>query len=191
VDLSVNLYSLAQGKKKYKGKCLGFLFVRLHQKNITKRVQRVSLFKSQQLLLTNTRTFFYFFLYHQMELALSLGDSPKPYAFLDKTTKISNKDLGFCMGLGSGSGGRSDEKTDSRDGEGRRREVIRDEGERRRVSSDPPLQLELLPFSPVPRSQPPTQLRFPWLTDNCKYPLPPPPTSTLFFFFFFYLITVW
>jgi homeobox-leucine zipper protein len=120
-----------------------------------------------------------------MELALSLGDSPKPYAFLDKTTKISNKDLGFCMGLGSGSGGRSDEKTDSRDGEGRRREVIRDEGERRRVSSDPPLQLELLPFSPVPRSQPPTQLRFPWLTDNCKYPLPPPHINAFFFLFFF------
>lgn len=88
-----------------------------------------------------------------MELALSLGDAPKPFSFLDKTPKMSNKDLGFCMGLGSSSGGRSDEKTDSRDGE-------------RRVSSDPPLQLDLLPFSPVPRSQPPTQLRFPWLTDN-------------------------
>ncbi|KMT15291.1 hypothetical protein BVRB_3g060000 [Beta vulgaris subsp. vulgaris] len=35
-------------------------------------------------------------------------------------------------------------------------------------SSDPsPLQLDLLPFSPLPRStQPPPPLRFPWLTDN-------------------------
>ncbi|XP_059462676.1 homeobox-leucine zipper protein HOX11 [Corylus avellana] len=101
-----------------------------------------------------------------MELALSLGDAPKPFTFLDKTPKaVSNKDLGFCMGLGSGSGGSSDDKTVSREGDGRR-EVIRDEGGERRVSSDPPVQLELLPFSPVPRSHPPTQLRFPWLTDN-------------------------
>lgn len=103
-----------------------------------------------------------------MELALSLGDAPKPFTFLDKTPKVvSNKDLGFCMGLGSGSGGSSDDKTVSREGDGRR-EVIRDEGGERRVSSDPPVQLELLPFSPVPRSHPPTQLRFPWLTDNCN-----------------------
>ncbi|KAB1222396.1 Homeobox-leucine zipper protein HAT14 [Morella rubra] len=99
-----------------------------------------------------------------MELALSLGDTPKPFSFLDNTPKISHKDLGFCMGLGSGFSGRSDDKKEACEAEDRR-VVIRDEGERR-VSSDPPLQLDLLPFSPVPRSQPPSQLRFPWLTDN-------------------------
>lgn len=99
-----------------------------------------------------------------MELALSLGDSPKPFTFLDKTSKISSKDLGFCMGLGGGFNGRSDEKTETRENEGRRG-VSREEAERR-LSSDPPVQLELLPFSPVPRNQPPAQLRFPWLTDN-------------------------
>ncbi|GMJ12023.1 homeobox from Arabidopsis thaliana [Hibiscus trionum] len=36
-----------------------------------------------------------------MELALSLGEPPKPFPFLEKTPKLSrSKDLGFCMGLG-------------------------------------------------------------------------------------------
>ncbi|KAK9986624.1 hypothetical protein SO802_031575 [Lithocarpus litseifolius] len=97
-----------------------------------------------------------------MELALSLGDAPKPFTFLDKTPKFSNKDLGFCMGLGTSSGSRSsDEKTRET------RESEEDDGdERRRVSSDPPLQLDLLPFTPVLRTHQPSQLRFPWLTDN-------------------------
>ncbi|GKV34531.1 hypothetical protein SLEP1_g42900 [Rubroshorea leprosula] len=92
-----------------------------------------------------------------MELALSLGDSSKPFSFLDKTPKLSGKDLGFCMAVGGGRSSRSPEKeeepTPGRDG-----------GERR-GSSDPPVQLDLLPFSPVPRRQT-SQLRFPWLTDN-------------------------
>ncbi|XP_041028744.1 homeobox-leucine zipper protein HOX11-like [Juglans microcarpa x Juglans regia] len=111
-----------------------------------------------------------------MELALSLGDTPKPFTFLDKTPKMSSKDVGFCMGLGSAFSGRSDEKRETRQGEDRR-EVIRDEGERRLLSSDPPVQLDLLPFSPVPRSQPPTQLRFPWLADNLV-PEPGPSDGT-------------
>lgn len=99
-----------------------------------------------------------------MELALSLGDTPKPFTFLDKNPKImSNKDIGFCMALGSAFSGRSDEKREIREGDDRR-EVIRDG----RDSSDPPVQLDLLPFSPVPRNQPPAQLRFPWLADNCN-----------------------
>ncbi|KAK6289616.1 hypothetical protein POUND7_001157 [Theobroma cacao] len=97
-----------------------------------------------------------------MELALSLGDPSKPFSFLDKAPKLSSKDLGFCMGLGNGF--RSQEKGDAFEGESRG-EATRD-GHDKRVSSDPPLQLDLLPFSPVPRSQPPSQLRFPWLTDN-------------------------
>ncbi|XWS59268.1 hypothetical protein CRYUN_Cryun08bG0106800 [Craigia yunnanensis] len=96
-----------------------------------------------------------------MELALSLGYPSKPFSFLDKTPKLSSKDLGFCMGLGNGF--RSQEKGDAFEGESRR-EASRD-GDDKRVSSDPPLQLDLLPFSPVPRTQPSSHLRFPWLTD--------------------------
>ncbi|KAA8518285.1 hypothetical protein F0562_015832 [Nyssa sinensis] len=81
-----------------------------------------------------------------MELALSLGDTPKPFTFLDKIQKRFDKDLRFCMALGP---------------------VIRDENDRRRSSIlDPPVQLDLLPFSPVPRNQPSSQLRFPWLTEK-------------------------
>ncbi|KAJ4831079.1 hypothetical protein Tsubulata_046154 [Turnera subulata] len=86
-----------------------------------------------------------------MELALSLGDTSKSLKFLDNNPKLSSKDLGFCMGLT-----RSKDKVDDhQSGE-----------EGRRVSSDPPLQLDLLPFSPVPRRLSPPQLRFPWLSDN-------------------------
>ena len=99
-----------------------------------------------------------------MELALSLGDPSKPFSFLDKTPKLSSKDLGFCMGLGNGFG--SQEKGDAFEGESR---GASKDGDDKRVSSDLPLQLDLLPFSPVPRTQPSSQLRLPWLTDNREY----------------------
>ncbi|GLT96206.1 hypothetical protein SLE2022_138490 [Rubroshorea leprosula] len=92
-----------------------------------------------------------------MELALSLGDSSKPFSFLDKTPKLSGKDLGFCMAVGGGRSSRSPEKEEEPTPGG--------DGGERRGSSDPPVQLDLLPFSPVPRRQT-SQLRFPWLTDN-------------------------
>ncbi|XP_052303939.1 homeobox-leucine zipper protein HOX11 isoform X2 [Populus trichocarpa] len=96
-----------------------------------------------------------------MELALSLGDTSKPFKFLDKTPKLSSKDLGFCMGLGSG----FPATTRSQDKLGSHESNYQDD--ERRVSSDPPLQLDLLPFSPVPRGhQAPSRIRFPWLTDN-------------------------
>ncbi|KAE8697792.1 Homeobox-leucine zipper protein HAT14 [Hibiscus syriacus] len=76
-----------------------------------------------------------------MELALSLGDSSKPFPFLEKTPKLSTSDLGYC------------------------KEAHRDGDDDKRVSSDPPLQLHLLPSSPLPRT-PPSQLRLPWLNDN-------------------------
>jgi len=101
--------------------------------------------------------------FQNMELALSLGDTSKPFKFLDKTPKLSSKDLGFCMGLGSGftASTRSHDKLGSHENNHQEDE--------RRVSSDPPLQLVLLPFSPVPRRhQPPSKTRFPWLTDNCN-----------------------
>ncbi|GMI64705.1 homeobox from Arabidopsis thaliana [Hibiscus trionum] len=78
-----------------------------------------------------------------MELALSLGDSSKPFPFLEKTPKLSRNGLGFC-------------KEDDRDGDDKR------------VSSDPPLQLHLLPFSPLPRTPPSSQLRLSWLNDNLQ-----------------------
>lgn len=102
-----------------------------------------------------------------MELALSLGDTSRPpFPFLDKTNKISaGGDLGFCMGLGTGfSPGRSQEN-----GEGEKTGRNGDDCRRSRFPADPPLQLDLLPFSPLPRSQqPPSQLRLPWLTHNLR-----------------------
>ncbi|CAK7342306.1 unnamed protein product [Dovyalis caffra] len=96
-----------------------------------------------------------------MELALSLGDTSKPFNFLDKTPKLSSKDLGFCMGLGSG----FTASTRSQDKPGSHESNLQED--ERRVSSDPPLQLDLLPLSPIPRKhQPPSKIRFPWLTDN-------------------------
>lgn len=108
-----------------------------------------------------------------MELALSLGDASKPFTFLDKTQKIVNKDAGFCMGLGTGIIAKVPEKGLLRGGE----------EDDRRVSSDPPVQLDLLPFSPVPRQHPSSQLRFPWLSDNREFALP----SNLFYYFLFLL----
>lgn len=84
-----------------------------------------------------------------MELALSLGDATKPFSFLDKNQKMVNRDLGFCMSLGR--------EQQTHKGE---------DDERRRVTVDKPVQLDLLPFSPVPRTQPSSQLRLPWLTEN-------------------------
>ncbi|KAF8395927.1 hypothetical protein HHK36_019882 [Tetracentron sinense] len=82
-----------------------------------------------------------------MELGLSLGDSSKPLSFLEKTQKINNKGLGFCMGLGVGFNGREDEEEK--------------DGGRDRDQRDPHVQLDLL-LAPVPRN-PPSQ---PWPTEN-------------------------
>ncbi|KAG4916022.1 Homeobox-leucine zipper protein HAT14 [Glycine max] len=64
-----------------------------------------------------------------MELALSLGDTPKPFSLPAKNDSVS-----FKIALG-------DDK---------------------RVSSDPPVQLDLLPSTPV---LPSSRLRIPWLSD--------------------------
>lgn len=116
-----------------------------------------------------------------MELALSLGDTPTPFSFLDKAQKITlnNKaELGFCMALGSSFGSRSsssseDQKKDHDDHDHRHHHHQRSS---RPVSSSSdlqvPLQLDLLPSAPVPRSQTTSQFRFPWLTDNRKHIFP-------------------
>lgn len=90
-----------------------------------------------------------------MELGLSLGVTQKPFSFLDKPQKIVNKDVvGFCLGPEKRSGGENKSESSS------------DEDEKR-GSSDPPLQLDLLPFSPVPRTHTsPAPLSFSWLTDK-------------------------
>lgn len=111
-----------------------------------------------------------------MELALSLGDTPKPFSMLDhhnRSQQQKMKDFGFCMGLGS----RNLEDLHVNN-MGREKD---DDGHRKtdeRISSSsssdpsppppPPLQLDLLPFSPVLRSAPPPPSHrcFPWLSNN-------------------------
>ncbi|XP_061346183.1 homeobox-leucine zipper protein HOX11-like [Gastrolobium bilobum] len=72
-----------------------------------------------------------------MELALSLGDTPKHFTFIEPS---------FTAGK------TIEEKRNACERNG---------------SLDPPVQLDLLPFSPVLRSQPSSQLRIPWLNESC------------------------
>ncbi|KAE9593902.1 hypothetical protein Lal_00036264 [Lupinus albus] len=85
-----------------------------------------------------------------MELALSLGDTQKPFSMVHKlsSTLPNSKDpTSLCITLGGASfSGKSQDK--------------------KRGSSDPPLQLDLLPSTPVLRpQQPSSHLQIPWLTD--------------------------
>ncbi|KAI8558890.1 hypothetical protein RHMOL_Rhmol04G0131300 [Rhododendron molle] len=95
-----------------------------------------------------------------MELALSLGDTPKSFSFLDKGSAAINRvknDVGFCMGIGGPL---------AKDFESDQIRSLGDERENTRGSSDEPVvQLDLLPLCPVPRNQPavPLELRLPWL----------------------------
>ncbi|CAJ2673015.1 unnamed protein product [Trifolium pratense] len=79
-----------------------------------------------------------------MELALSLGDTPKlPFSFLDKPTKDPLPNLLLTQ-------------------QGKNLE-LEESG-----SLDPPIQLDLLPFSPVLRSHhSSSHLPIPWLTQPC------------------------
>ncbi|XP_009604044.1 homeobox-leucine zipper protein HAT14 isoform X2 [Nicotiana tomentosiformis] len=108
-----------------------------------------------------------------MELALSLGgDTPKSFLFLEKSSSSSSlheklnssKDLGFCMGLGKC----NEDKI--RKNKQRRSQDLKEDHESK-GSSDPLLQLDLLPFSPVSRDTS-SQLHFPWLTENTAEPGP-------------------
>ncbi|XP_050230535.1 homeobox-leucine zipper protein HOX11 isoform X2 [Mercurialis annua] len=98
-----------------------------------------------------------------MELALSLGDTSKPFKFLENNASSSKlqpkKDLGFCMALATGFSSESQDHDDGDD-----EDDISDQ-RRALVISDRPVQLDLLPFSPVHQPAP-RQIRFPWLSDN-------------------------
>ncbi|MBA0676704.1 hypothetical protein Goari_018170 [Gossypium aridum] len=88
-----------------------------------------------------------------MELALSLGDPSKPFSLLGNTPKLSrSKDLGFCMGLGDGF--KSQHKIDAFEAQSKG-----GDSDEKRVPSDLPLYLHLLPSSQ-------TQLRIPCLTHK-------------------------
>ncbi|XP_062112183.1 homeobox-leucine zipper protein HAT14-like isoform X2 [Humulus lupulus] len=112
-----------------------------------------------------------------MELALSLGETTPttPFSFLHKAQKITNNstnlnnnqaELGFCMSLGNSAFSSRSSSSSDQDHQDKK-----DHDLSRPVSSSSdlqlPLQLDLLPSAPVPRSQTTSQLRFPWLTDNC------------------------
>ncbi|KAK2977019.1 hypothetical protein RJ640_022285 [Escallonia rubra] len=99
-----------------------------------------------------------------MELGLSLGDSSKPFGFLSKAREITSTTTnglqGFCMALGinSSTGARAQQKSRSHDEddddddtseEEEEEDEDDDETTNGRPSLDPPVQLDLLPLSPV------------------------------------------
>lgn len=116
-----------------------------------------------------------------MELGLSLGETPKAFTFLEKSSSAheknkkmvvsninnnnNNKDLGFCMALQVK--GCDNEEGENNNNKKTRYDIINE----RRDSSDPPVQLDLLPFSPVNISRTSSSnhlMTFSWLTENCK-----------------------
>ncbi|KAK4413054.1 Homeobox-leucine zipper protein HAT14 [Sesamum alatum] len=102
-----------------------------------------------------------------MELALSLGGDtpgPKPFSLVEKSQKILGKDLGFCMAVGKSSAADGENNIRCNESTGL---FSADDQRRSDSSSDPPLQLDLLPFSPVHRTQPSShKFPFPWLTEK-------------------------
>lgn len=112
-----------------------------------------------------------------MELALSLGETPKAFTFIEKSsshetnkkmvvssTNNINKDLGFCTAL-------QVKGCDNEEGDNNNNKTRYDIINERRDSSDPPVQLDLLPFSPVNISRTTSShhlMTFSWLTENCK-----------------------
>uniref|UniRef100_A0A6N2KKX9 Homeobox domain-containing protein n=1 Tax=Salix viminalis TaxID=40686 RepID=A0A6N2KKX9_SALVM len=104
-----------------------------------------------------------------MELGLSLGDAgtgSKPFGFMEKSSKLASKtNLGFCMGLSIGPNhtpqeddqdkekrSNSDHKSDNTNtsaaaAEANKRKSMAED------TTDSPIQLDLLPNTPVPRNQ--------------------------------------
>ncbi|XP_071721125.1 homeobox-leucine zipper protein HAT14-like [Rutidosis leptorrhynchoides] len=109
-----------------------------------------------------------------MELALSLGDTPKPFSLLEhhnKSQQQNIKNLGFCMALGNLEKDHMNFKNTMSQKDDDEIDLHRKSSSSSDPSSpptQPPLQLDLLPFSPVLRSPPPppSHRPFPWLLKN-------------------------
>lgn len=91
-----------------------------------------------------------------MELGLSLGDAPKPFRFVEKQPPrgVSRTDLGFCVDLSIGRPVAGETEDD--EGKLNQREDESDGNE------EAPVQLDLLPHSPVPRNLTNPYQGFPW-----------------------------
>lgn len=108
-----------------------------------------------------------------MELALSLGDAPKTISVADQSRSQQQKvkELGFCMNVGSSS---ASIKIPDHDQYKNLSEKNDDDKTNCSSSSSdqPPLQLDLLPFSPALNQSPPPPPSggrpFPWLSQICK-----------------------
>lgn len=122
-----------------------------------------------------------------MELGLSLGETPKPFRFLEKprdpvinANSNGNKgSAGFCMALSIGPssspGGENDRPSQAEADDEQERVVLRqqqqqqqgcggggDVGNDQSPCTDPPVvQLDLLPRTPVPRTH-----GFPWISSH-------------------------
>ncbi|CAN0927617.1 Homeobox-leucine zipper protein HOX11 [Linum grandiflorum] len=110
-----------------------------------------------------------------MELALSLGDTSKPFKFLDKssvrTSTADHHHPGSCIAGGSGTGAPPPPTTTTTTSSAA--EIISSSINGRRVigdgsSSHRPFQLDLLPFSPAVAAKRPSppETRFPWLVTD-------------------------
>ena len=94
-----------------------------------------------------------------MELGLSLGDPPKPFGFIAKQSDEINDDKSsaFCMDLSIGPlrprTGEDNQRQHEPDELNLKEQQRRDEnGKSGSSSSEPPVQLDLLPHAPVPRT---------------------------------------
>ncbi|KAL5762821.1 hypothetical protein ACOSP7_019085 [Xanthoceras sorbifolium] len=101
-----------------------------------------------------------------MELGLSLGDASKAFGFMEKShDHVTNKSLGFCMGLSIGPNGNNKESQEDD------RCHHHDDEVKKQTSPDKPeapiVQLDLLPNTPVPRNPSSVQLlAFPWASSS-------------------------
>ncbi|XP_038905251.1 homeobox-leucine zipper protein HOX11-like [Benincasa hispida] len=115
-----------------------------------------------------------------MELGLSLGDHPpsnsnKPFGFLSKPLSSSSSSslmaLGFCVGLIGHHSTSASASASVHDDEEDEDEDEDDDNDQKTVlpgstsGLDPPVQLDLLPLAPVPRSSS-SSLPFPWLSHH-------------------------
>ena len=142
-----------------------------------------------------------------MELGLRLGDAPNsnnPFGVRSIPSSSSLMALGFCVGLGHGHGHGYGYGSGSGSGSGFGRvhdedgRDVKDEDEDDDEKTipgsgyglDPPVQLDLLPLSPVPRSshQSSSTLPFSCLSHRCKYTLLLP--LPFLYIYIFWMMTV-